>query len=288
MTASAYLGAREVRELADRLGVTPTKARGQNFVVDPNTVRRAVALSGVRRGDRVLEVGPGLGSLTLALLAAGASVVAVELDPLLAQALPDTVSARLPGAALDVVTGDALRVRELPGAPPVRLVANLPYNVAVPVLLTALERFPTIGSALVMVQAEVGERLAAPPGSRVYGVPSVKVAWWCEARVVARVSRQAFWPVPRVDSVLVSLVRRPPPGLESLRPRAFRLVDAAFGSRRKTLRAALAGEYGGAPAAEAALCAAEVDPGVRGETLTAADFARLAAVPAAEQEDRGG
>ena len=280
--AGAYLGPRETRELATTLGLRPAKARGQNFVVDANTVRRAALLSGVRPGERVLEVGPGLGSLTLALLAAGASVVAVELDPLLADALPGTVAARLPGAPLDVVTGDALRVRELPGDPPVRLVANLPYNVAVPVLLALLERFPTLGSALVMVQAEVGERLAAPPGSRVYGVPSVKVAWWCAARVVAPVSRQAFWPVPRVDSVLVALERRDAPGAESLRPRTFQLVDAAFGGRRKTLRAALAGVYGGAPAAEAALRAAGIDPQARGETLAVADFARLAAVPLAD------
>lgn len=277
--ASAFLGPRETRELAERLGVRPAKARGQNFVVDANTVRRAVQLSGVRPGERVLEVGPGLGSLTLALLAAGASVVAVEVDPLLAGALPGTVAARLPGAVLDVVTDDALRVRALPGDPAERLVANLPYNVAVPVLLVLLERFPTLGSALVMVQAEVGERLAAPPGSRVYGVPSVKTAWWCDARVVAPVSRNAFWPVPRVDSVLVALDRRSPPGPEALRPKAFRLVDTAFGGRRKTLRAALAGEYGGAPAAEAALRAAGIDPQARGETLAAEDFARLAAVP---------
>ncbi|MGH3744491.1 MAG: 16S rRNA (adenine(1518)-N(6)/adenine(1519)-N(6))-dimethyltransferase RsmA, partial [Mycobacteriales bacterium] len=236
---SVLLGAREVRELAGRLGVTPTKSRGQNFVVDANTVRRAVQLAGVRRGERVLEVGPGLGSLTLALLDSGASVVAVELDPVLAGALPDTVAARLPGASLDVVVADALRLPDLPGEPPSRLVANLPYNVAVPVLLGLLERFASVTSALVMVQAEVGERLAAPPGSRVYGIPSVKAAWWCDVRVAAPVSRQVFWPVPHVDSVLVSLVRRPPPGPDALRPAVFRLVDAAFAQRRKTLRAAL-------------------------------------------------
>ncbi|HEY5335469.1 MAG TPA: 16S rRNA (adenine(1518)-N(6)/adenine(1519)-N(6))-dimethyltransferase RsmA [Mycobacteriales bacterium] len=277
---SALLGAREVRELADRLGVAPTKSRGQNFVVDANTVRRAVELAGVRPGERVLEVGPGLGSLTLALLDAGASVVAVELDPVLAAALPDTVAARLPDAVLDVVHADALRVTDLPGEPPLRLVANLPYNVSVPVLLGLLERFPSLGSALVMVQAEVGERLAAPPGSRVYGVPSVKAAWWSDVRVAGTVSRQVFWPAPHVDSVLVSLVRHPPVGPDALRRETFRLVDAAFAQRRKTLRAALAGAYGGAPAAEAALLAAGIDPGARGETLAVADFARLAGVGA--------
>ncbi|HEX7354201.1 MAG TPA: 16S rRNA (adenine(1518)-N(6)/adenine(1519)-N(6))-dimethyltransferase RsmA [Mycobacteriales bacterium] len=273
---SALLGAREVRELAAALGVTPSKARGQNFVVDANTVRRAVELAGVRPGERVLEIGPGLGSLTLALLDADASVVAVEVDGALAGALPGTVAARLPGATLDVVHADALRLPDLPGPPPTRLVANLPYNVAVPVLLGALEHLPSLTAALVMVQAEVGERLAAPPGSRVYGVPSAKAAWWCDVRVVTPVSRQAFWPVPRVDSVLVALTRRPPPGPDALRPRTFRLVDAAFAQRRKTLRAALAETFGGAPAAEAALVSAGLDPGARGETLGIADFARLA------------
>lgn len=276
MAVSGLLGAGDVRALADRLGVRPTKTRGQNFVVDPGVVRRITTLAGVGLRDRVLEVGPGLGSLTLALLETGASVVAIELDPVLAAALPDTVADRMPGADLDVVLGDAVRPLALPGEPPTRLVANLPYNVAVPVLLGLLERVPSLASALVMVQAEIGARLAAAPGSRVYGVPSVKAAWWCGVRVVAPVSRRVFWPAPNVDSVLVSLVRRTPPGPESLRRATFALVDGAFAQRRKTLRAALAGSYGSPATAEAALRAAGIDPRARGETLAVADFARLA------------
>ncbi len=276
MTAG-LLGAREVRLLADRLGVSPSKSRGQNFVVDPGVVRRIVSLAGVRPGERVLEVGPGLGSLTLALVEAGASVVAVEVDPVLAEALPGTVSDRL-GGVVDVVVADALSAFDLPGAPPVRLVANLPYNVAVPIVLTALERLPSLTSMLVMVQAEVGARLAASPGSKVYGVPSVKAAWWCDVRVAAPVSRRVFWPAPHVDSCLVSLVRREPLGPEALRRRAFGLVDAAFAQRRKTLRGALAQVYGSPDAAATALVAAGLDPGARGETLTARQYAALAAV----------
>jgi 16S rRNA (adenine1518-N6/adenine1519-N6)-dimethyltransferase len=272
---AGLLGASDLRALADRLGVSPSKSRGQNFVVDPGVVRRIATLAGVRAGDRVLEVGPGLGSLSLALLAAGASLVAVELDPVLAAALPATVAERL-GLSLDVVVADAVTVADLPGEPPTKLVANLPYNVAVPILLGLLERLPSLGSALVMVQAEVGARLAAGPGTKVYGVPSVKAAWWCDVRVAGSVSRQVFWPAPRVDSCLVSLVRREPLGPEPLRRRTFQLIDAAFAQRRKTLRGALAGVYGSPAAAEAALRAAGLDPGARGETLTAAQFARLA------------
>ncbi len=225
----------------------------------------------------MLEIGPGLGSLTLALLEAGAAVIAVEIDPVLGRALPETVAARLPGAALEVVLDDALTVSWLPGEPPTRLVANLPYNIAVPVLLGLLERFPSLDTALVMVQLEVGERLAAPPGSKVYGVPSVKAAWWCDVSLAARVGRQVFWPAPNVDSALVALTRHEPLGAEPLRRAAFRLVDVAFGQRRKTLRSALAGEYGSPGAAEEALRSAGIDPGARGETLSATDFARLAA-----------
>ncbi len=277
--SGGLLGAADVRTLARRLGVAPTKARGQNFVVDANTVRRIAALAGVGPGDRVLEVGPGLGSLTLALLEVGASVLAVELDPVLAAALPVTVAERMPGADLDVVAADALHLPALPGPAPTTLVANLPYNVAVPVLLGLLERLPSLTSALVMVQAEVGQRLAAPPGSRVYGVPSVKAAWWCDVRVVGAVSRHVFWPEPHVESALVGLRRREPAGPESLRRSAFRVIDAAFAQRRKTLRAALAGHYGSPAAAEAALRAVGLDPSARGETLDAAAFARLAAGP---------
>jgi 16S rRNA (adenine1518-N6/adenine1519-N6)-dimethyltransferase len=272
------MGGAEIRALAARLGVTPTKSRGQNFVVDPGVVRRIVHLAGVCPGERILEVGPGLGSLTLALVAAGASVVAVELDPILAAALPATVAERMPGADVDVVLGDALRVTTLPGRPPERLVANLPYNVAVPVLLGLLERMPSLRTALVMVQAEVGDRLAAPPGSRVYGVPSVKAAWWCEVKVAAPVSRRVFWPAPNVESCLVALTRRESPAPAALRPRVFALVDAAFAQRRKTLRAALAGFYGSAADAESALRAAGIDPGARGETLDVTAFGRLASV----------
>lgn len=275
----------EIRELARRWGVAPSKGRGQNFVVDANTVRRIVAVAGVEPGDRVVEVGPGLGSLTLALLDVGASVVAVEIDRVLAGALPETVAAHrgvvAPGD-LDVVVADALAVRpaDLPGKPPTRLVANLPYNVAVPVLLGFLEHFPSVTSGLVMVQAEVGRRLAAPPGSRVYGVPSVKAAWWAEVTAAGPVPRSVFWPVPNVDSLLVRFVRRHEPGDELLRVRTFALVDAAFGQRRKTLRAALAGHVGSAAAAERVLRGAGVDPSARGETLSVLDYAALAGADA--------
>jgi 16S rRNA (adenine1518-N6/adenine1519-N6)-dimethyltransferase len=272
--------------LAERWGVSPSKGRGQNFVVDANTVRRIVATAGVQAGDRVLEVGPGLGSLTLALLETGADVVAVEIDQVLAGALPGTVDGRRGASedsvasmgSLDVVTADAVRVSpaDLPGPAPTRFVANLPYNVAVPVLLGVLERFPSVVDGVVMVQAEVGRRLAAEPGSRIYGVPSVKAAWWSEVTLAGSVSRSVFWPVPNVDSILVRFVRRPAQGDEELRRRTFALVDAAFSQRRKTLRAALAGHFGSAPAAEAALRKAQIDPGARGETLSVLDYATLA------------
>ncbi|MCU1436957.1 MAG: rRNA methyltransferase [Naasia sp.] len=271
------LGPAEVRELADRLGVAPTKKLGQNFVIDANTVRRIVRIADVRPGERVVEVGPGLGSLTLGLLEAGASVVAVELDGRLAAELPATAAAcGLEDAGrLQVVHEDALRITELPD--PVRLVANLPYNVSVPVLLHFLERFRSIRSGVVMVQAEVGERIAAAPGSKIYGSPSVKAAWWGDFRVAGRVSRQVFWPVPNVDSVLVAFERHAAPlAGEDERRRTFALVDAAFGQRRKMLRQALAEPMGGADAAVRALEAAGVDPTERGERLAAADFLAIA------------
>lgn len=275
--ADALLGPAQVRELAERLGVRPTKSRGQNFVVDAGTIRRIVRVGGVRAGEHVVEVGPGLGSLTLGLLEAGANVVAVEIDPVLARALPGTVAAVAPDWAdrLEVLTADALAVTELPG-PPSALVANLPYNVAVPVLLTMLARFPSLERALVMVQAEVADRLAAPPGSRTYGIPSAKAAWYGQVRRAGTVGRAVFWPVPRVDSALVALTRRPPPTTTATREHVFAVVDAAFAQRRKTVRAALAGLAGSADAAERALVAAAVDPGLRGERLTIADFARVA------------
>ena len=272
------LGPAEVRELATRLGLRPTKSWGQNFVVDANTVRRIVRLSGVGPGDPVVEVGPGLGSLTLALLDAGAEVTAIEVDPVLAAALPGTVADRAPDhtAYLRVVQADALRVESLPGPPPRALVANLPYNVSVPVVLHLLAGFPSLERVLVMVQLEVAERLAAGPGSKAYGVPSVKIAWYAAARLAGQVPRGVFWPVPNVDSGLVELVRRTPPESEAPRAEVFRVIDAAFAQRRKTLRAALAGWAGGAAAAEVALRAAGIDPQARGESLGVAAFAALA------------
>jgi 16S rRNA (adenine1518-N6/adenine1519-N6)-dimethyltransferase len=267
----ALLGAGEVRARAAALGVRPTKQLGQNFVHDANTVRRIVALAGVKSGDRVLEVGPGLGSLTLGLLEAGASVVAVEVDPVLAGGLRDT-------DGLDVVEADAVHhdPAMLPGEPPVRLVANLPYNVSVPVLLRCLEVLPTLRTALVMVQAEVGERMAAGPGSKAYGVPSVKLAWWGAAQVVGRVPRSVFWPVPNVDSVLVAVTRQTPPGDDALRHKVFSLVDAAFGQRRKMIRGALAAWAGSAARAEELARAAGVDPALRGEALALDSYVALA------------
>jgi 16S rRNA (adenine1518-N6/adenine1519-N6)-dimethyltransferase len=231
----------------------------------------------LRPDDVVLEVGPGLGSLTLALLPAAASVVAVEIDPRLAELLPRTVAERAPALAgrLTVVQADALRIRELPGPPPTALVANLPYNVAVPVLLHLLELLPTLRRALVLVQAEVAERLAAGPGTSAYGVPSVKAAWYGEVRRAGSVGRRVFWPEPNVDSGLVALDRRPPPAGD--RSATFEVVDAAFATRRKTLRAALARWAGSPAAAEARLRAAGIDPGARGEQLSVGDFSRLAA-----------
>lgn len=274
----ALLGPGDVRDLAGRLGVRPTKTLGQNFVVDAGTVRKIVRVAGVAPGERVVEVGPGLGSLTLGLLEAGAHVVAVEIDPVLAERLPATVTERLPDAAdrLTVVGADALAVTELPGPPPTALVANLPYNVAVPVLLTFLERFASIERVLVMVQAEVADRLAAPPGSRTYGVPSAKTAWYAAAQRSATIGRTVFWPVPNVDSALVRLERREPPATAASREEVFAVVDAAFGQRRKTLRSALAGWAGSADRAEAALRDAGLDPRLRGERLAITDFARIA------------
>ena len=269
------LGPAEIRSLAASLGIRPTKTLGQNFLLDPNTIRRIVRTAELAPGERVLEVGPGLGSLTLGLLEAGHPVTAVEIDPVLAAALPGTVCDRLPTAVLDVVTADAMRVTSLPGSP-TALVANLPYNVAVPVVLHLLETLPELRTGLVMVQAEVADRLAAGPGSKVYGVPSVKAAWYCSATRAGAISRTVFWPAPNVDSGLVRLVRRDPPATTATRTEVFTAVDAAFAQRRKTLRAALAGWAGSAAAAEDALRAAGIDPSARGETLDVTAFARLA------------
>ena len=271
----------DVSELAGRLGVRPSKRFGQNFVIEPGTVRRIAALARLRPDDVVLEVGPGLGSLTLALLEAGAGrLLAVEIDPVLAAALPQTIAARAPELAgrVSVVAADALRIgaRDLPAAPAV-LVANLPYNVAVPVVLHLLAVLPSLRRGLVMVQAEVADRMCAAPGSRVYGTPSAKLAWFADARSAGPVPRSVFWPVPNVDSRLVAFTRRDPPQTTATRAEVFAVVDAAFRQRRKTLRAALSGWAGSAPEAERLLRAAGLDPGARGETLGIAEFARLAA-----------
>jgi 16S rRNA (adenine1518-N6/adenine1519-N6)-dimethyltransferase len=279
VSTPALLGPAEVREIAGRLGARPTKTLGQNFVIDPNTVRRIVRTAGVGPRDVVLEVGPGLGSLTLGLLPEVASVVAVEIDPVLAAELALTVASRAPSYAgrLSVVTEDALRLSHLPGPPPTALVANLPYNVAVPVLLHLLATLPSLERVLVMVQAEVADRLAAPPGSKVYGVPSVKAAWYADVRRAGAVGRNVFWPAPNVDSGLVAMTRRRPPDTPATRDEVFAVVDAAFAQRRKTLRAALAGWAGSPADAEQALRAAGIDPQARGEALDVTAFARLAA-----------
>jgi 16S rRNA (adenine1518-N6/adenine1519-N6)-dimethyltransferase len=274
----SLLGAADVRRIAADIGLRPTKQRGQNFVIDANTVRRIVRTSGVGADDVVVEIGPGLGSLTLELLTTASRVIAVEVDDVLAEQLPKTVAELAPEVAskLALVHADALRVDDLPGPAPTALVANLPYNVSVPVLLHFLERFDSLQSALVMVQAEVAHRLAAEPGSRTYGVPSLKARWWADVELAGNISRSVFWPAPNVDSALVALRGHDPPAAPELRERTFALVDAAFAQRRKTLRAALASTFGSPAAAEAALVAAGLDPGARGEQLTIADFARLA------------
>jgi 16S rRNA (adenine1518-N6/adenine1519-N6)-dimethyltransferase len=283
---AALLGPGDIRALADRLGIVPSKRLGQNFVVDGGTVSRIAAAARLTPDDVVLEVGPGFGSLTLPLLGAAGRVVAVEIDAALAAELPVTVAARVPELAgrLSVVTADAVRVAELPGEPPTALVANLPYNVAVPVVLHLLATFGSLRRGLVMVQAEVADRMAAPPGSRTYGIPSAKLAWYADVRRAASVPRSAFWPVPRVDSGLVAFTvrdRDPAAGGGPARETVFAVIDAAFSQRRKTLRAALAGWAGSAAAAEGVLRAAGIDPGLRGESLGIAEFTAIAANQAA-------
>jgi 16S rRNA (adenine1518-N6/adenine1519-N6)-dimethyltransferase len=278
---SGLLGPAEIRSLAATLGVRPTKALGQNFLHDANTIRRIVRVAGVSPGEVVVEIGPGLGSLTLGLLESGAWVVAVEIDAVLAGALASTVAAHQPDAAgrLTVVQADALRLTELPDPQPSALVANLPYNVAVPVVLHLLESLPSVQRGLVMVQAEVADRLAAPPGSRTYGVPSVKAAWYAAAERAGTVPRAVFWPVPNVDSGLVRLTRRAPPVVPDgvTRTDVFTVIDQAFAQRRKMLRSALASWAGSPAAAETVLRAAGIDPAARGETLDVTAFARIAA-----------
>ncbi|MFC6703788.1 16S rRNA (adenine(1518)-N(6)/adenine(1519)-N(6))-dimethyltransferase RsmA [Flexivirga alba] len=276
--AATLLTAPRVRALAEQLQLRPTKQWGQNFVIDPNTVRKIVRLAGIGPDESVVEIGPGLGSLTLPLLEAAAHVTAVEIDPRLATQLPLTVAdlALQLTDRLAVVQQDAMTLMTLPDPQPVALVANLPYNVAVPVVLSFLERFPTLRRVLVMVQLEVAERLAAAPGNKVYGVPSVKAGWYADVRLADRVGRNVFWPAPNVDSGLVSMTFREPPSTTASRKDVFACVDAAFAARRKTLRAALAGWAGSPVEAERMLRAAGVDPSLRGERLTIGQFAAIA------------
>lgn len=275
--AVSLLTARDVRRAVTQLHVRPTKTLGQNFVTDPGTVRRIVRTAQVRSGDVVLEVGPGLGSLTLGLLETGARVIAVEIDPVLAGALPETVAAHAPGRrdALTVITADAMGEFAPPAQPDV-MVSNLPYNVAVPVLLNCFARFESLREVLVMVQSEVADRLAAPPGSRTYGVPSAKAAWYAEVSRAGSIGRSVFWPVPHVDSALVRLVRRSPPAARADVDAVFAVIDAAFSQRRKMLRSALADWAGSTAAAQRLLEHAGLDPTLRGERLNIADFAAIA------------
>ena len=270
------LGASEIRALAALLDLKPSKSLGQNFVIDANVCRKIVRAADVKSDDVALEIGPGLGSLTLALLEEASSVVAIEIDQRLATQLSITAAQHSDRAAeLTVINSDALAIRTLDVAPTV-LVANLPYNVSVPVFLHLLEFFPTLRTGVVMVQAEVADRLAAKPGGKEYGIPSVKAAWWADVKNVGTVSRSIFWPAPNVDSKLVSFSRHAPLGDEVLRKKVFAIIDLAFAQRRKMLRAALSSRYGGSSAAEAHLIAAGIDPTLRGESLDIHSFCKIA------------
>ena len=272
------LGAAQIRELAAQLDLKPSKSLGQNFVIDSNVCTKIVRTAGVTNDDIALEIGPGLGSLTLAMLEVAQSVIAVEIDPRLAQQLPITVAQHFAHPEnLTVLNKDALAVNDLPVAPTV-LVANLPYNVSVPVLLHLLEKFPTIRTGVVMVQAEVADRLAAKPGGKEYGIPSVKAAWWADVKNVGTVSRSIFWPAPNVDSKLVGFTRRETAGSEESREKVFTIIDAAFAQRRKMLKSALSSLYGSSSAAEAILIKAGIDPTLRGEALQIESFCKIAAV----------
>jgi len=271
---ATLLGAAEIREIASRIRVNPTKKLGQNFVVDANTCRRIVKIADLNSDDVALEIGPGLGSLTLALLEIAKSVVAVEIDPRLAAELPITVvNHGFEAERLIVKNEDALTTQELPLDPTI-LVANLPYNISVPVLLHFLEKFPTIRSGVVMVQSEVADRLVARPGSKNYGSPSVKATWWADLSGAGSVARQVFWPIPNVDSSLVRFVRHLAAGEESERALTFSVIDAAFAQRRKMLRSALSQLFSGA--AESSIAKAGIDPTARGETLLLRDFMAIA------------
>ncbi|HSX67702.1 16S rRNA (adenine(1518)-N(6)/adenine(1519)-N(6))-dimethyltransferase RsmA [Nocardioides sp.] len=276
--APRLLGPAEIRALAAELDVRPTKQRGQNFVIDPNTVRRIVREAGIGAHDVVVEIGPGLGSLTLALLEVAGHVTAIEIDELLASRLERTIAEFAPAQAANfaLVVQDALRVREVPGPAPTALVANLPYNVSVPVLLHMLALLPSLERGLVMVQAEVADRLAARPGTKVYGVPSLKAAWYADVRRAGAIGRNVFWPAPNVDSGLVAWTRREPPATTASREQVFAVIDAAFAQRRKALRGALRGAVGTAEEIDAALEAAGIDPLARGESLLIEDFIRIA------------
>ena len=272
------LGAAQIRELAAKLDLKPSKSLGQNFVIDSNVCTKIVRTAGVTADDIALEIGPGLGSLTLAMLEIAKSVVAVEIDPRLAQQLPLTVADHFEHPDnLTVINKDALAVNDLPMQPTV-LVANLPYNVSVPVLLHLLEKFPSIRTGVVMVQAEVADRLAAKPGGKEYGIPSVKAAWWADVKNVGTVSRSIFWPAPNVDSKLVGFTRRETAGSEDMREKVFTIIDAAFAQRRKMLRSALSSLYGSSSAAEEILIKAGIDPTLRGEALQVESFCKIAAV----------
>lgn len=272
----SLLGAAEIRALAEKLDLKPAKSLGQNFVIDANVCRKIVRIAGVNAGDIALEIGPGLGSLTLALMEEATEVIAVEIDSRLATQLPVTAALHSDRSEiLTVINQDALQVKSLPSTPTV-LVANLPYNVSVPVFLHLLEILPTLRSGVVMVQAEVADRLAAKPNTKEYGIPSVKAAWWAEVNGAGSVSRSIFWPTPNVDSKLVEFKRRPTPGDEALRKEVFAIIDLAFAQRRKMLRAALSSRYGGSAAAESHLTAAGIDPTLRGESLDIHAFCKIA------------
>lgn len=284
------LGASDVRAIAAKLDIRPTKTLGQNFVIDANTCRRIVRLAGVTESDHVLEVGPGLGSLTLALLSQGAQVTAVEIDPVLAAELPTTIEKFAPSVAgnLQVIIADALKITGDRISNPTSLVANLPYNVSVPVLLTLLEIFPSIRSGVVMVQAEVADRLVATPGGKEYGIPSLKLAWWARSERVGSVGPSVFWPAPRVDSGLVSFTRVDPPQSVATREEVFTVIDQAFAQRRKTLRAALSGWAGSAMRSEEVLLLAGLSPQSRGEELELEAFVRIAEAGVTVAQIKGG
>jgi 16S rRNA (adenine1518-N6/adenine1519-N6)-dimethyltransferase len=270
------LGGADIRQMADALGVVPTKKLGQNFVTDPNTIRKIVASAKLGENETVVEIGPGLGSLTLGLLEVAEHVISVEIDSKMAAAIEKTAATRAAGRKFSLVTQDAMKVTELP-AEPTALVANLPYNISVPVLLHFIETFPSLRHGLVLVQTEVAQRLAAKPGSKVYGGPSAKLAWWADANMAGNVSRSIFWPIPNVDSSLVYFAKRDEPmGSEDLRVKTFAVIDGAFSQRRKTLRQALADLAGSPAAAEDLLVKAGVSPQARGEQLVIDDFIKIA------------